>query len=196
MSKKDIRQYILDTAEVIVSQKGFSAVGINGLLQAAEVPKGSFYHYFGSKEAFGVALLEHYFERYIQQFEQLTQNKSLLTAEQALLAYWQNWQITQSYHSHEHRCLVVKLAAEVSDLSEAMRQALHSGIEQIITHLSALLDKTQVIKQHLTSQGSREMAQVLYQLWLGASLQAKVDRSDEPFELAMSTTKKWLHIVT
>ncbi|MFM2478094.1 TetR/AcrR family transcriptional regulator [Celerinatantimonas sp. MCCC 1A17872] len=195
MSKKDTRKYILDTAEVIISQKGFSAVGINELLQAAEVPKGSFYHYFRSKEAFGVALLEHYFSEYLQQFEQLTQDNNQ-SAEQSLLAYWQNWQTTQSCHSHAHRCLVVKLAAEVSDLSDAMRQALHIGMEQIITHISALVEKTQLIQQQHSTQGSREIAQVLYQLWLGASLQAKVYRSDEPFKLAMSTTQKWLNIIT
>lgn len=54
----DVRQHILDTAKPIMLRKGFSAVGLNEILQAAGVPKGSFYHYFGSKEAFGEALLE------------------------------------------------------------------------------------------------------------------------------------------
>ena len=42
----DTRQHILETGQRIVACKGFSSVGLNELLQAAEVPKGSFYHYF------------------------------------------------------------------------------------------------------------------------------------------------------
>jgi len=37
--------------------KGFSVVGLNEVLKSAGVPKGSFYHYFSSKDAFGEALL-------------------------------------------------------------------------------------------------------------------------------------------
>ncbi len=52
----DIRQSILDIAKPIILGKGFSAVGLNEILGAADVPKGSFYHYFKSKELFGEAL--------------------------------------------------------------------------------------------------------------------------------------------
>jgi TetR/AcrR family transcriptional repressor of nem operon len=41
-------------------------MGLSELLKTAEVPKGSFYHYFRSKEAFGVALLEHHYAGYLQ----------------------------------------------------------------------------------------------------------------------------------
>jgi TetR/AcrR family transcriptional repressor of nem operon len=61
----DTRQGILDTAHKIVGAKGFSGVGLNEILAATGVPKGSFYHYFGSKEAFGEALLADYFEDYL-----------------------------------------------------------------------------------------------------------------------------------
>ena len=67
----DMRQHILCTAQRLIGSKGFSAVGLNELLNAAGVPKGSFYHYFGSKEAFGVALLEYYFERYWRLMDEL-----------------------------------------------------------------------------------------------------------------------------
>jgi DNA-binding transcriptional regulator YbjK len=53
----EVRQHILDTAMPIILGKGFSAVGLNEILATAGVPRGSFYHHFGSKEAFGEALL-------------------------------------------------------------------------------------------------------------------------------------------
>lgn len=59
----DVRRSILDVGQRIMAGKGFSAVGLNEVLAAAGVPKGSFYHYFASKEAFGQALLEKYTSR-------------------------------------------------------------------------------------------------------------------------------------
>src|ERR1700722_9813415 len=54
------KERILDAAEEIMLQKSFHSVGLNEILSAVKVPKGSFYHYFQSKEQFGVELLKHY----------------------------------------------------------------------------------------------------------------------------------------
>jgi AcrR family transcriptional regulator len=47
------RQHILDTGYQLVLHKGFAGLGLLEILKACNVPKGSFYHYFSSKEAFG-----------------------------------------------------------------------------------------------------------------------------------------------
>ena len=86
---KSTRQVILDTAQVIVGRKGFSAVGLNEILQAAEVPKGSFYHYFNSKDAFGVVLLDSYFDHYVNGMQQLF-NQPELSGFAKLMRYWQS----------------------------------------------------------------------------------------------------------
>ena len=61
---------MLDVGRRIMAGKGFSAVGLNEVLAAAGVPKGSFYHYFASKDAFGEALLESYFEQYLAEIDE------------------------------------------------------------------------------------------------------------------------------
>lgn len=55
---QDTRQHILDTGYQLIAQQGFSNVGLSQLLKHADVPKGSFYHYFKSKEQFGEALIK------------------------------------------------------------------------------------------------------------------------------------------
>ena len=52
----DTREHLLATGERLCMQRGFTGMGLSELLKTAEVPKGSFYHYFRSKEAFGVAI--------------------------------------------------------------------------------------------------------------------------------------------
>lgn len=68
------RQHILDTSFELLLRKSFVGVGLKEILKACDVPKGSFYHYFASKEAFGCALLEQYMADYKVQVEQLWQH--------------------------------------------------------------------------------------------------------------------------
>ena len=128
------RQQILDTARTIIAGKGFSAVGLSQILAAAGVPKGSFYHWFQSKEQFGEALLERHFELYLQQVD-ASLGAVGLTAPERLLAFFGQWHASQSGDDPHLRCLVVKLSAEVCDLSEPMRAALERGTEQVLARV-------------------------------------------------------------
>jgi len=86
--REDIREHILDTGQRIMASKGYSAVGLNEILTEAGVPKGSFYHYFGSKDAFGVAMLESYFDDYLANMDE-TLGQPNCTMQQRLMHYWQ-----------------------------------------------------------------------------------------------------------
>jgi TetR/AcrR family transcriptional repressor of nem operon len=82
----DTRQHLLDTGHRMMADKGFTSVGLSELLQAAGVPKGSFYHYFKSKEQYGQALLEDYFVGYLADMDRRL-DKSGLTACERLMDY-------------------------------------------------------------------------------------------------------------
>lgn len=187
----DVRENILAHGQRIIAGKGFSAVGINEVLSAAGVPKGSFYHYFGSKDAFGEALLESYFEEYLAEVD-ATLSAPGLSMAQRLMNYWKNWQDTQLCHDCQGKCLAVKLGAEVADLSEAMRLALRRGTTGIIERLAGAI-KAGVAEGSLSVEGApQQVAQSLYQLWLGASVMVKIVRNPQPFETAMMASRQML----
>jgi len=189
----DTRDTILATGQRLMAGKGFSAVGLNEILTAAGVPKGSFYHYFGSKDAFGVALLESYFEDYLADIDKTLQQPGLSMA-QRLLDYFDDWQENQSFLDCQGKCLAVKLGAEVADLSETMRAALKRGTSGIVARLAAAIEAG-VAEGSLSVAGdAAPVAQGLYQLWLGASVMVKIARSPQPFEAAMSITRQILHL--
>lgn len=188
----DVRESLLANGQRIMAGKGFSAVGINEVLTAAGVPKGSFYHYFGSKDAFGEALLESYFEDYLADLD-ATLSAPGLTMAQRLTNYWKDWQSTQLLYDCQGRCLAVKLGAEVADLSKAMRLALRRGTADIVNRLACAIEAG-AAEGSLSVEGApQEVAQSLYQLWLGASLMVKIVRNPQPFETAMDATRKILH---
>jgi TetR/AcrR family transcriptional regulator, transcriptional repressor for nem operon len=188
---KSTRQVILDTAQVIVGRKGFSAVGLNEILQAAEVPKGSFYHYFNSKDAFGVVLLDSYFDHYVNGMQQLFDQPEV-SGFAKLMRYWHSWVDNQTGCTDTGKCLAVKLGAEVSDLSEPMRLALQRGTARTIELLAQAL-------QHGIEDGSLQaqphpesLARRLYALWLGTSVMSKITRTSAPFDEALLLTQHLL----
>lgn len=189
----DVRENILATGQRIIAGKGFSGVGLNEILATAGVPKGSFYHYFGSKEAFGEAMLESYFEEYLAELDQTLRQPAQTMAER-LMNYWQDWQDNQISFDCQGKCLAVKLGAEVADLSETMRLALKRGTAGIIERLAQAIE-TGMKEGSLSIDGDPySTAQSLYQLWLGASVMVKIVRTKQPFETAMLTTRQVLNL--
>ncbi|MCB8883311.1 TetR/AcrR family transcriptional regulator [Acidisoma cellulosilytica] len=189
----DVRESILEIGQRIMAGKGFSAVGLNEILVSAGVPKGSFYHYFASKDAFGEALLERYFEDYLADLDE-TLRQPGLTMAQRLMNYWTQWQETQSFYDCQGKCLAVKLGAEVADLSEAMRLVLKRGTSGITNRLAQAI-RTGLAEGSLSFTGDPDdVAQSLYQLWLGASLMVKITRTMQPFDKAMATTRQVLNL--
>lgn len=186
----DTRQHILDTGYRIIAGKGFSGVGLNEILQTAGVPKGSFYHYFKSKEQYGQALLESYFAAYLTGIDELFETPGL-SARERLVRYWEQWLQSQCADCDEQKCLVVKLSAEVADLSDAMRLTLRDGTVQVVGRITRAIEAG-VADASLGALEPRATAQMLYQLWLGASLLAKLHRNGEPLQDAMKVTLKML----
>ena len=186
----DTRQHILCTGKQIIAAKGFSSVGLAELLQASAVPKGSFYHYFKSKELFGQALLEDYFTDYLAELDTLMQTPGL-SGRDRLLRYFEQWRTTQADDCDEQKCLVVKLSAEVSDLSEAMRLTLRDGTERVIARLAQCVADA-VEDGSLAAVEPLSTARTLYSLWLGANLLAKLHRNAEPLEQAWTAS---LHLL-
>ncbi|NHZ94248.1 TetR/AcrR family transcriptional regulator [Massilia sp. CCM 8734] len=189
----DVRRNILSTGQRIMAAKGFSAVGLNEILLAAGVPKGSFYHYFGSKDAFGEALLEAYFEDYLAQID-ATFSEPGLDMAQRLMNYWKSWQAAQSSFECQGKCLAVKLGAEVADLSEAMRLSLKRGTAGIVARLAGAIEAGVAEGSLAIDSDVETTANSLYQLWLGASIMVKIGRNTQPFDWALSSTRQLLHL--
>ena len=56
--RQNTRQKILEVGAEIIHLKGYNHTGLQEILQAAGVPKGSFYNYFKNKEDFGLQVID------------------------------------------------------------------------------------------------------------------------------------------
>jgi len=191
ITKTDIkRQHILETGRALVLRHGFGGVGLSLLLSACNIPKGSFYHYFKSKDAFGQALLEDYVQTYLTRFDDMTAGGA--DAHSQLTAFWAAWIETTDTGGIASQCLVVKLGAEVADLSEPMRMILNDGISAFVNRIAKLLHQGVQEGSLPPFEDATATAQMLYAKWLGAAILAKLDCSQIPLAQALQDTKRLL----
>ena len=186
--QNDTRSQILTTGRRLTAKQGYTGVGLSTLLKEAGIPKGSFYHYFASKEAYGCALLSEFMTEY-----SLRLNASLthpdMDARSRFLTYFEGWREKQLSPNLEDRCLVVKLSAEVADLSENMSSILQKGVSDIIAHLAQTLEQGEDEGTIASLQDPRALAEMIYHMWLGASLVASISHSDGALNSAMDATR-------
>ena len=190
------KHHILDCGERLVASKGFVGVGLAEILSVAGVPKGSFYHYFGSKERFGEELLARYLDQYLSRLDALLKADGT-PARARLMRYWSYWNVTQcgiaaddcSEPQAGAKCLIVKLSAEVADISETMRLTLRDGTDRVVQRIAQCLEEARFDGSVPPTLVADATALTLYELWLGASLLAKLRRDGSPFEHALRSTE-------
>ncbi|WP_420326069.1 TetR/AcrR family transcriptional regulator [Mameliella sp.] len=172
----DTRKTILDAGEALLLTHGFAGLGLSALLKAAGVPKGSFYHWFDSKEDFGRAAIEAYTDAYIARLDTLIDGPGM--AADKLDRFMDAWLSQAAGPGLVERCLVVKLGAEVSDLSEPMRATMQGGIEQFIGRLADLLRQGAEDGSLRSVPDRLSEARRIYASLLGAAILARISRED------------------
>jgi TetR/AcrR family transcriptional regulator, transcriptional repressor for nem operon len=188
VQQKDTRSQILATGRRLTAKQGYTGVGLSALLKEAGVPKGSFYHYFASKEAYGCALLNEFMTEYGTRLNTSLAHPNM-DARSRFLTYFEDWRKKQNSPNLEDRCLVVKLSAEVADLSENMSNILQQGVLEIVMRLTETLEQGAADGTIAALEDPRATAELIYHMWLGASLVASLSHSDAPLNSAMDATK-------
>ncbi|QKV19909.1 TetR/AcrR family transcriptional regulator [Oricola thermophila] len=184
------RRRILDTGRELVLKRGFGGVGLKALLETSGVPKGSFYYYFDSKEAFGCALLRDYVDGYLERVDAIFAGPG--SAGERLMAFWSAWLGGDAAGSIADRCLVVKLASEVSDLSEEMRRILDGGVDELAGRIATLLREGAADGSLRPRDDPETAARLLYAQWLGAAILAKLSKDRAPLAASLEDTRRRL----
>lgn len=178
-SPDSTKRLILDHGVALFLKNGYHGTGLNDVLGAAKVPKGSFYNYFASKEDFGVQAVEHYIAPFIQQ---LTEHLAapgyggLAAAE----AYFRALIRDLEERNFVGGCLLGNLMGEIGDTSEAARAALKKAIDRYRNLLESGLARAQREGTVRSDRSARAMADILTNAWQGALLRMKIERSSAP----------------
>ena len=165
--------------------KSYHAVGIQEILAEVDVPKGSFYHYFESKEAFGVAIIEYYGEQLASAIR-TRMNDASDSPRQRIVNYFVNIREYYATNGCGRGCLVAKLATEVANPSGEMREALKREFDKWIELFAACIREGQVICEIASEHSAEAMAEFLYTSWEGALVRMQVNSDLRPIDQFIS----------
>lgn len=178
----DTRERILEAACRAIAQKSFNGCGLNEILALAGVPKGSFYHYFPSKEDLGVAVVERARDGFVAQVRGILSDRRV-PALQRLRAMF------EAHRAHcaadpvaTRGCLIAKLALEISELSEPVRAAVKCTYDQWGAMIAQLLREAQANGDVGAGHDADRLAGLIVNLWEGALIRMRIDRSQRPLD--------------
>ncbi len=175
------RNNLLDQGVHLLMTQGYHATGVNEIAKAVNVPKGSFYSYFDSKEAFAAEAISHYIEPFIQLLKQHIE-RSPEDALAALKNYYAELIVAVAKNGYKGGCLLGNMMGEVGDTSELCNQALKSAVERyrLLQYKALLQAQTQgTVRQ---DRSAEMMANLLVNNWQGALLRMKIEQSVQPLE--------------
>ncbi|MBQ7456540.1 MAG: TetR family transcriptional regulator C-terminal domain-containing protein [Desulfovibrio sp.] len=179
MKRDDAKERILKAGMQLVPLLGYNATGLEAILTKAAVPKGSFYHYFRTKQAFGLELLARFVaenEKILIGFLTDTKRSPLARIE----AYLDHVIAEMEAQGCTRGCFVGNLSQELSDQNEAFRQALAKIFAEWQNNIAACLAEAKECGEVDTRLDCQIQARFFFSALEGAILQAKVLRSVLP----------------
>ena len=162
-------------------QQGYHGTGLQEILDAVQIPKGSFYNYFGSKEHFAAEIIGHYINPYIEQLKQYLQHPD----SDALTALWRYFDESIAEletAGFKGGCLLGNLMGEVGDTSDLCRESLQIALNRYRDVLESGLQKAQQEETIRRDKSARDMADLLVNAWQGALLRMKIEQSSTPLK--------------
>jgi TetR/AcrR family transcriptional repressor of nem operon len=175
------RERILAAGKAVIAEKGFNGCGLSEILDRAGVPKGSFYHYFSSKEEFGIALIEHETKNYLEQIAPILGDRKRSPLER-LRAIFEHGREECIANGAECECLIPKMALETAQLSEPVHAAVKCAYDQWNALIARAVREAQAAGEIAKSHDPDRLANVLAMLWEGATLRMQIDRTIAPVD--------------
>ncbi len=168
------REKLIQAGARAMLSKSYHSVGIQEVLSEVDVPKGSFYHYFASKEDFGVAIIKYYGEQLARTIkERLTSDK--LSPRQRLKEYFLAVREYYRKLGYGQGCLVAKLATEVARSSPDMRIALKGEFDRWSNLFTDCIREAQQAGEISKKYNPGELAEFIYTSWEGALIRMQVN---------------------
>lgn len=179
MTKRDTKSELIVAGMALIGSHGYNATGIEAVLKQAGVPKGSFYHFFGSKEEFGLAVIEEFSGRFLARLDLFFSDTTVPPLDR-LRIFLERGLERLSAHECTVGCLIGDLGQELAAQNERLRERLDRIMLAWRDRFAACLREAQAAGEIRASLDPYVIAGFILSGWEGAVLLAKVMRSPQP----------------
>jgi TetR/AcrR family transcriptional repressor of nem operon len=179
--KPNTRNDLIDAGIEILHAGGYSASGVQEIVAAANVPKGSFYNYFESKEAFSAEVLDVYFTRNFEYAKVLLRDERIPPRERLVIYFKErcNYHVRMSY---KRGCLLGNLSLEVADHSGLIRERLTNHFAAWTALLEACITSAQKDGSICNPLSASTLAEFVLNAWEGALVRSRAEQNVTPLE--------------
>ncbi|WP_088188887.1 TetR/AcrR family transcriptional regulator [Desulfosporosinus sp. FKA] len=134
----DKRQEIVEATAALMHSKGYENTKLSDILEAAQIGKGQFYHYFSSKHEFGLAVIDYFFDNWNRRLlgEILGSEKDPKIKFDEMVEW-----VVQNHISNQAKCGCVfgNLAIEMSEHDEKFRLKIKAVFDTWVDKLKPVL---------------------------------------------------------
>jgi TetR/AcrR family transcriptional repressor of nem operon len=187
MEGRNTREHLLQVGLRRIRTMGYAATGVKEILDEADVPKGSFYHYFPSKEAFVREVLELYARGENERAEKILRNGKGPPLKR-LRRYFEELIAVYGPTAKISGCMVGNLSLEMADHSDSIQSLLHQVFSRWQAGIAGILQEAMDRGDLAKSNKPQELASFLLNNYEGALLRSKADRSSKPLETFLNFT--------
>ncbi|WP_263365434.1 TetR/AcrR family transcriptional regulator [Edaphobacter bradus] len=180
-TKPNTREHLIDVGLQRIYATGYASTGVKEILDLAGVPKGSFYHYFRSKEAFAEEVLQRYVAEESRRTESIFSDTKFPPLTR-LRSYFEEMKCLCGYTGPNNGCLLGNLSIEIAGQSDLLQTLLsrsfNSWQQSIADLLRSAIDRGDLAQ----TANPDELASFLLNSWEGALVRTKAEKSNQPLE--------------
>lgn len=179
---QDTRETLLSVGLRLLTKQGYAATGLQQIVSEAGVPKGSFYNYFASKEAYCAAVLNRYMDFLLQSLEAPASTADPLAS---VRTFHEGLIRILGLRPGSLTCMLGSFATEVDESATTLREAMAKGFERWVGAYEVLFAEAQVRGELRTDISARQLAELFWNQWQGALAQMRIRRSTDPLRACL-----------
>lgn len=183
--RSDTRRALVWCGTELLTERGFQVTGIEEILKRVGVPKGSFYHFFKSKDEFGAAVIENYVDYYARKMDRIFNDKSCSPLTR-LKTFIDNAKHGMTKFDFKRGCLIGNLGQELASLDNQFRLQLEAVLVSWEERVTACLEEAIQVGEIGKSNDSKALSQFFWIGWEGAILRSKLTRTLLPIDQFVS----------
>ncbi|MCA9786932.1 MAG: TetR family transcriptional regulator C-terminal domain-containing protein [Calditrichaeota bacterium] len=174
----ETKQLLLEQGMAMLLRQGYHALGIAAVLEATNIPKGSFYHHFKSKEDFGLQVIDRYMMDVHAGLDHCLGDRSRTP----LLRVRFFFESTEEKYRSDGwlGCLLGGLGQELSGVNDAFRLKVEECFCEIARRITGTLREAIAGGELPPTTDAAKMAELLVNCWEGAALRTRMRRDPAP----------------